>query len=772
MVRVVATGEESKEKLKSLGITPGKIQSSVRKRGERGDVHKEYYDEEGEVTRTEDYDPKTKTLTVMARQEEQAPVSERSLILGMHDPATRTSRLLTNYETLGYEATSGGMSVSPTSSATAPRKGVFVVQGRYGDNEAYSKIKVERRTETRMLQSSLDYDDPFTQRVMVSQARQQTFFQSEGMQNIRNVAMLSSYGLNAYSGNEWVRQTKENVAFGLMSWPIALAPAFISSGEKLAATGEGLSRSDSRQQTFVELGRAGKETLSTTMNPLTPEGASTYILAAGFAFLAPASKANPVTRFVMKKYSNKYVPSEKTGITFVEDYSVYRSLGELKGFEGRKVSTIHTTSGKLPFKQGEFVTEAQTAGAGKFRSEQSLYHFYKSAPKSATDTTVSSYTRVRIVTLEGRPAPKDYLVKTGDYAAVSESVRGYTRTTSEPYSYLAYAGIFGKNAKASGYKLVAIEPQISLLVGRDYISKTPNRMTGQSVKKINLWQGEQSGKTFVPAENIALATTEGQFITPSKYTGIAGYEGFQGSIIRQTGRESFTYYKQDIAPPTNPVARALWRVAGKRSQYYKFDIIEVETKPVTKATEAEAQLLTQKGAYAGEQYYSSIGTKYVRPTFRSSRASVTSPKSSGVMASSAAYSSAVDSSQSQAVSTTSFTGRTSSRPSTASYPVSTASFSSRVSRTNYSRTPSTAMSSITASSVGSSSKGLVYPAPDITRQGYNKPRRQGKSKGGKQKSSLVDWSPKYYASVEAAAFNIKGTPTKIGTISGLGIRPL
>lgn len=273
--------------------------------------------------------------------------------------------------------------------------------------------------------------------------------------------------------------------------------------------------------------------------------------------------ANPIARFVEPKlFPEKFTTTEESGIKFVEANTVPTQVSELKAFEGKEVPTTHVTTSDIFGKRDEFTTISITEGAGKMRSENQLFNFYKASPESET----------------------------------------------VPRAYLGYAGI-GESSSSSGAKVIkGPTPTIRVLQFQDKISPTPSGLG--DMQAINKWQVARPGTTYVPAENIAGRSIEGQFISPSKYqttenpgkiagffgaesktTPIPGFEGSQGTIIRKSGDSKFLFYKQTIEGPKNPVANFVFKALGKDSKYYKFEIIPAKTLPV----DAEAAKLIGEG---------------------------------------------------------------------------------------------------------------------------------------------------------------------------------
>jgi hypothetical protein len=336
---------------------------------------------------------------------------------------------------------------------------------------------------------------------------------SPGIDRVKGVASFLTF--NNKVGSE--------VLSGIMLSPIYLGAAIPMATEKTLAFGEATFYKGSRRLILPELKRTGTEVISTTLNPTTKEGRITYITAGVGAF-GIFNPTNPLTRASTKTvYGSKYVPVEKLNIDFVEANTVPTRLNELMSLQGKEVSTVHVTTVKLP---SEFVTVAKPEGAGGFRRSYGLFNFYKSSPD--------------------------------------------VKSVDVPRAYLGYAGIkSGKALEQSSDGFIFGKPSVNVLVGKDYVSSS---LTKGSVEDINAWQIKQSGKTFVPAENIKGVSMEGQLVSPSKYENIKGYGDSVGSkIVLDRTNAKFTYYGQEKSGLFGLI---------KYKKYYKFNIIESKTFPV------------------------------------------------------------------------------------------------------------------------------------------------------------------------------------------------
>lgn len=300
--------------------------------------------------------------------------------------------------------------------------------------------------------------------------------------------------------------------------------------------------------------------------PVNQQGAATVITAMVGGLLGyQSAKNNVVVRAYNAAVNPRYVPLADTGVAFVEGNTVPTQLSELRSFEGREVPAGHITPSD-PFQGGQsFVATARPQGAGAFRSQYELFNFYKSSPQ----------------TLPGG--------------------------LLQPRAYLGYAGI--GEAASSSPKVIYGKPDINLLLFRERVSSTPQGLG--SIEAINRYQIARGGKTFVPAENIAGSSVEGQLISPSKYvnpsTGLplAGYPETPGSLISKAGPERFTYYKQELQPLLGVIPR---------SNYFRINLIPARTSGLSgNAIVASGTPVLDLAEY-GPSY--SRGVEYASPSGR------------------------------------------------------------------------------------------------------------------------------------------------------------
>ena len=485
-------------------------------------------------------------------------------------------------------------------------------------------------------------------------------------------------------------------------------------------------------KSFFSIVTKPTETISkiATYSKINPElivGTGLGIVASGGVFGYTKSKfIDPV----VAKGKTVILPSYKsvgdTGIKFVPAHTVNVPKSTLLKLETQKVTSIHVTIAKLP---DEFVTLAKPSSAGSFRSQYNLYHFYKSAPSQG-----------------------------------------------KPQAYLGYAGIFDDlTSVPAEYVKSWRKPKIKALVFSDDVTHTPSFVKAKDIQTINLWQGQQSGKTFVPTENIKGFSVESQLITPSKYADefgkpLIGFESFKGSVIKRTGKSTYTYFVQNVKNPySNIIAKKIWDVTGVKKKYHKIELIPAKTSPVISVGGVDSTAsLIESGARLD-----------ITPSYYT-------PKQYGTVS----YTPSVAVSSSFGIS---------SKPKilSASFPIEKSTGFSRdysiIKKSSYLKSPivSSASKSLiisisgSGSSGGSGSGGFRVPSvpkyssakSSISRYTAPPPFVHVKSRKSEfvfvvQKKKKKKKKGKYKPTFFTASQGIKGKSSKFGTISGLGIRPV
>ena len=651
---------------------------------------------------------------------------------------------------------------------------------------------------------SLEYASPtrqpgisgFESRIRESQGRKSAFEQgvrnSPGFQRVSAFANLItqnpiSYAIRGetpYEQRSTFGKALSQTATGAMTWPFFLGAGVSMAGEKIAATGEGIATRETRMNIVPELKRAGKET-STYFDPTTAQGQATYMSAGLFA-LGGLNPTNVLTRNVMKT-SSKYVAPQKTGLTYVEGHTQPQNLRTLSSLGGKTVRTTHVTVANLPKVKGniDFVATGGPGPAGGFRQSYQLYSFYKAAPRAGSVRTVpvrgykTSSTLLQLRKQD--PLLTEYSL--GFSIGKGRTVSSHQRTLSEPQAYLGYGGL-GK-PESSGSVIIGKKP-INILMFRDTVSKTGLNMRGQNPTEINVRQLGESGATHIAPENIARMSVEGQLTTPAKYVDsqgqpLAGYEQYPGSRIVQTGETKFTYYKQTIEPPENPIGKVLFNLFGKKTEYYKLNMIPAKTKAV------QGEISTQNVPSLDIKSYAE---KYSVP-----KRTVTSPSEISASKARSSTTSSIIGRSSLTSSSRSRSSGISSSSVSRSYSLSRGSYSigsysgsilrssGRPSRTpsrSKSRSRSRSYSSSIVTSYTSSSPGTSYtPSKTPGTRTFNTPsikfnlKPQAKKTKRKGKEMFTAFNPKYFPSVEASLFKIKGKrPSKLATSSGLVLRPI
>ena len=383
----------------------------------------------------------------------------------------------------------------------------------------------------------------FEKRIERFQQAEENFYSAPVFKSIGRTSSLITGGSGEIGVNRnFFGGVAEQTVYGVLSAPLAIPGSIYFGTQKTLALGEGVINYPKNTGLVFSKGFSEFESTSGSFlpggTPINIQGGTSLAgaaLGAGIAY--PNFKNNFVTRKTLETtYPNTFVKAESTGITFIEDNTVPTSKNTLKSFEGQTVKTIHVTPSD-PFKgTNQFITTARPEGAGSFRIQNNLLNFYKSSPEPS----------------------------------------------GSPRAYLGYAGITSADSIApSSSKVITGRPTIKLLMFDDQIAPTPSNFN--NIRDINAYQASQSGKTFVPAENLAGVSREGQFITPSSYKGISnaadfGLDQTQGSIIQRSGKSTFTFYKQNL-PSQNIFGKVIDEVTGRN--YYKLELIPTKTLPVS-----------------------------------------------------------------------------------------------------------------------------------------------------------------------------------------------
>jgi len=280
--------------------------------------------------------------------------------------------------------------------------------------------------------------------------------------------------------------------------------------------------------------------LKEALNP--EQERSQRVLSGAFAGLGALSFISKFKPFIDKR-SPKYIPIDETGIKFIPANTIGLTEKEIKALQGLSKTTIHVTNN--PFfkfdKNGLLLIKAFPKEAGTTRRNLKLFNFYKSLSKG------------------------------------------------NPNAYLGYVGILDDqlSTPGSGVKITLKTPKINAYIfPKEKVTTTPNWVIKKGFDFTRNWQNAQSGKTFVPPENLFGLSIEGQVVSPAysgevlkagKWIVISGKELDnalkkgevvknlnKGSIIQKVAGIGFTYYKQE---PTSP---ALIKKIKLLDKIYKF----------------------------------------------------------------------------------------------------------------------------------------------------------------------------------------------------------
>ena len=147
-----------------------------------------------------------------------------------------------------------------------------------------NKLKEVKTTTQITSNSQTNKLSGYETRIQNLQKSEEQFYNSPGMKRIEQTASLITGGAGKpLEQRGLIGKTSQEVVQGAMS--LVTTPQYlVQAGKKVAATGEGLIRPETREATLQEIKRAGKETLQIYKKP------STYISAALFA--APTAAGN------------------------------------------------------------------------------------------------------------------------------------------------------------------------------------------------------------------------------------------------------------------------------------------------------------------------------------------------------------------------------------------------------------------------------------------------------------------------------------------------
>lgn len=470
----------------------------------------------------------------------------------------------------------------------------------------------------------------------------------------------------------------------------------------------------------------------------------------------------PQTSAKLTEYGGKTVK-------FIPEMSEMRSAGFLSYHEGRIVNIAHATQGKL---------KTSIGGVGQFQSYPKMAESWRLGIKSQHAFFSS-------------PAGK--LGTTQVYGGYLEGVR-------------ASASASSKSARFSIFK-----PKNYAYIGREPVGRLSNVLkrarTSQQAKAtaINVNIGKRPGKLFVPGENIAGMTTEGQFVASAEFAGSTGTYFKVGKnvgtlvydqprfltqalklkvpenrFVRLATHQAVPVHVKEISLIKNP---ALYSKAGyklgeqpkglfsKYSRSAEFrprrSIVKaakrVESIPKNMASSSVKVIpLSQPSAtvVASVLVSSGSGSVFSLSASKSYSSKQTSRRLLSSSAKSALSSSVRSSSLSSSLSSSSL-----SSVSSKSSPFSSVPSSSKISSSPSSSSKS---SSSSLSSLSSSSTTKTPPPPPFFLFDMGGKRKTPKLKQLRKRNQPKGYSPSF----RALAFNIKGKISKASEKAGFGLRSI
>jgi hypothetical protein len=462
---------------------------------------------------------------------------------------------------------------------------------------------------------------------------------------------------------------------------------------------------------------------------------------------------------------------ENLNMNFVEDFTIPRSLRELRGFEGKSASTIHTADANPYGLFGKSFDVVKTEGRAEgWRARLDLFGIYKSSPEIVGFDVGKGFYGEGLgksnAWVYNRVEPSLW----GDKGVVSMAqgnsfIRDFSYVNSKPNAYLAYAIDFGDYTEMP--KSVRFgKGVVNVLDFRnDFIS---SNVGGNNLKGVVEAQ-KYYGGTYVPSQNVFGMSGEGQFVSPV------------GTRISKTGEPvTYSFYRQ-----SNPyisdtsffgrVKGVAWDVGATitGSKYSLLRVIPSKTIPVidvfgdgTKGVNAIDRL---GGRSSGGVVSLSYPSTFSLPTGFGSSSSFRSfsvPTGISGYGSSSRVSSGYGSvsslsSYSSFMSSSGLSGGGSSGSSRSSG-LSSSIIGSDYSSSGGSSGLSSAMSSTGLSSGGSSTTNSYFPT------GLG-----GFGSKGKDLLSPMSFNPEYVGSVMAGDRRLFGRkPSRVSVSSGLAVRPL
>lgn len=455
------------------------------------------------------------------------------------------------------------------------------------------------------------------------------------------------------------------------------------------------------------------------------------------------------------------VTPEEAGRITVKDFTVPRTVTELKSFEGSTARTTHVTTSKevvSDLGKVDFITEARPEFAGGRKSVSSFGFFVSAPPKPIETIKIAGSLRTSFSGASGaRPfnavdpvAPTFTQTNVGSYSR---------RTGLKGYDYLAYAGV-GEGSSSSIKPSVLPGTRVYSLGFDSQIGGVPKSVIARGPKAVNEWILRQDAAIArVPGENYA-GSPEGQFVYPSRVT-----------------PEIAAQYKLDYTSPGVRISS----IEGRPQRFYtvkadsKGAIRDFFSPPDTRAVQVIDVKATPTGGKAARLPGTPKSVSDVEISRSSGFGRVSYPSTfSSVPITRVSYS--TSSGRSTFSSPISYSSRSSAVKSSSSISSGRYSYSvSPVSSVSSVRASSSfAVSSIAPSSVFNSSfysSGVPVSSPVYSGGGFipGLPNLYPPKSG----SGVIKGTPRgfeYAPSLTAVAFNIRGSSR--GRLSGVEVRPI
>lgn len=430
-----SSSSRSSSRKRSSRSSGGSIRSSVTTRTEGSSV-RVTRDAKGNVTRVSTTSGKDRSE--LSRSDQERYDSATQEMSSQEQTVTDSTPTMSQQrEQTVPEQQSTRTPTSPAMPASESRSPSFTATGSrlqylYTTPGFQSNIRALERSQQPVMSENVEYSDrtiSLQQDVDAQRRRQET--SDPGLDRVRRFSRFVTGGdaeINdlqvGYNRRSWIGKTGENVVFGLLSGPQQLGRGLAIVGEKAKLTVQGLSNEQTRSEVGREYARASTDPqLRKQFDPRTPEGASTYILAATGAAMRGSSQ------IVSRRASQ---PATTRG-TYQQSTS--RTSGGLRT-TGRIEGTVTRGGKSTPFVRKYTGTERGASGRATIKGST-----------TSKGRTVSDVSRGRTYTqqfpeVKGSTGGGSFQVRTGRFG----------RTSTDTYQTSQYGGVQGGTTQGTSFR--------------------------------------------------------------------------------------------------------------------------------------------------------------------------------------------------------------------------------------------------------------------------------------------------------------------------------